>query len=201
MILDKLTRPFITGLITLVPIILTGQIIYWFFSFLEQFLKIPILWLVPREYYVPGLGVLLSLIVLYLVGLFMQAWIVKTIFSWFEKTFIKLPLVEDIYKSIKGFLLYLSPKSKSKLSTVVKVAIPGSDIIVLGFQTKQEGEVPKEVELDAEEYLQIYFPMGLNVGGYSAFVPKKYVTPLDWSAKKAMSYMLSAGVISEKAIK
>lgn len=195
-IVSFVSRPLLTGLITVIPILLTGYIIYWTLSSLEAMIKGPLLWILPDVFYIPGLGLFAAVITLYLIGLFMEAWMVSRIFEWFEQRFIRLPLVRDIYEPIKSFFNYFSPRQKQKFKSVVEVTIPETGLVLIGLQTRDAEDLPEEVQLEKENYTLVYFPMALNVGGYSAFVPKEYVKPLDWSVKKATSYVMSAGVVS-----
>lgn len=193
-----LTKPFLTGLITLIPIVLTGYFGYWLFTSIEKIIKAPFLWLLPDDWYRPGVGIVLCLALIYFIGLIMQTWVVKKLFRWLEKTVLKIPLVKHIYQSLRDFFQYFEPSEKKRFGSVVRVDIPGGNGALIAFKTQHDEQVPDSIQIDSTRMLYVYFPMSYNFGGYSAFIPKEWATEIDWSVKDATSYIISAGVAYNK---
>lgn len=195
------TKPFLTGLITMIPIMLTGYVGYWLFVSIEKIVKTPFLWVFPTEWYRPGVGIALGLALIYIIGLLMQAWVVKKLFTWLENTVLKLPLVKHIYQLFKDFFQYFEPSEKRSFGRVVRVNIPGHEAALIAFKTREAKDIPQAIQLEQSEFVHVYFPMSYGIGGYSAFIPKLWTTELNWSVKEATSYILSAGMAYKKHTK
>ena len=91
------TRIF-AGLLAIVPIAVTFWILKFLFTFLDS-LASPFLKKVGIE--IPGLGIILTLLFIFVLGLFITNVLGKTLFNWGEKILAKLPIVNTIYNTIK----------------------------------------------------------------------------------------------------
>ena len=95
---QQIKRHLIAGLLAIVPIALTFWILRFLFRFLYSFTA-PILKNIGIE--IPGLGIILTLLFIFLLGLFITNVLGRTIFNWGERILTKLPLVNTIYNAVK----------------------------------------------------------------------------------------------------
>jgi uncharacterized membrane protein len=105
----------------------------------------------------------------------------------------RLPLVKTLYSAIKDFMGYLSPDSQVAQSKVVLVRLPGQPFELLGFVTREDfSQLP--VPLTVEDPIAVYLPLSYQIGGYTLFLPRSYLTPVDMSFEEAMKFVLTGGV-------
>ena len=193
----QLYQYFIRGLITALPL---GLTVYFFYVFLNWSERLAMLLIRPfiGGFYVPGMGLLLGIIGIFLLGFLVSQPTARKLLSWVELPFTNLPVVKSIYSSLKEFADYFSPqRSQSAQQTVVILRMPGSDIEVVGLVTRQQvDDLPAGFQQG--DRVAVYLPMGYMIGGYTVFVPRDWVQPIDISVEEAMrasmfAWMSSAG--------
>jgi len=189
-----ITRNILTGLITILPIVLTFYLLYWLAASAESVLGSLMKDLLPEGLYWPGIGVFVGLIVLFLIGLLMHAYFVQKLFAKLEQLFFHMPVIKPIYSVFRDFLDYFKPKKEHEFDQVVSVWL--SDTIqVIGFITEHDGaKLPKGFNDD--ESVLVYLPLSYMIGGYTLLVPKTSVTVVDMSIEEAMRFTLTAGMTS-----
>lgn len=191
--LKSISKTFLTGLITILPVVLTLYLLYWFVVSAESVLGEAIRLVLPEEMYWPGMGSVAGLVLVFFVGLLMHAYVVQRLFGWFEQILYHLPLVNSVYRAIRDFLGYFSPDKKKEFEQVVAVKIGDTGMQVIGFVTQAETErLPEDYR--EEDSILVYLPMSYMIGGYTILMPRSAVRPLDMSMEEAMRFALTAGV-------
>jgi uncharacterized membrane protein len=183
-------KTLLTGFITLLPVILTIYFLYWLAVSSEQVLGSALRWALPDATYFPGLGMLAGLLVVFIAGLLMKAYVVRQVFALGEQVLYRLPLIKSVYRGIRDFFDFFSPK-KEGLGQVVAVTINGMEMI--GFVTQTDEQRLPESFRDQDKVL-VYLPMSYMIGGYTLFVPREHVRPLKMSMEEAMRFALTAGI-------
>ena len=131
-----------------------------------------------------------------LVGLLTHVILFQKLLALGDAIFHRLPLVKTIYSALKDFIGYLSPESKVAMSKVVLVRIPGQDFEQIGFVTREDfSRIP--LELTVEEPIAVYLPMSYQIGGYTAYIQRDAIEPVDIGFEEAMRLTLTAGVSSD----
>jgi len=183
-------KTLLTGFITLLPIVLTIYLLYWLAVSSEQVMGSALRWALPDASYFPGLGMLAGLVVVFIVGLLMKAYIVRQIFALGEQLLYQLPLIKSIYRGIRDFFDFFSPK-KEGLGQVV--AVTYNDMEMIGFitQTNQQ-RLPESFQ--EQDKVLVYLPMSYMIGGFTLFIPREHVRPLKMSIEEAMRFALTAGI-------
>ena len=191
--LKSISKTFLTGLITLLPVVLTIYLLYWLVVTAESALGDMIRLVLPENLYWPGMGSIAGLLIVFLVGLLMHAYIVRRLFSWGEKILYHLPLIKSVYGAIRDFFNYFSPDKKNEFEQVVAVSIGDTGMQVIGFVTQA---VPERLPEDfrEENSILVYLPLSYMIGGYAVLMPRSAVRPLDMSMEEAMRFTLTAGV-------
>ena len=112
--------------------------------------------------------------------------------SWVEFPFTNLPVVKNIYSSFKDFADYFSPdRNRKAQQTVVALKIPGLALELVGLITRQRVDTLPAGFLQGDR-VAVYLPMGYNIGGYTVFVPRDWVQPIDMAVEEAMRASLFA---------
>lgn len=190
-----INKNIITGLITLVPVILTFYLLYWFVVTTESFLGDMIRTSISDEFYQPGMGVVAGLIVAFFVGLFMQTIIAQQLLAYVERILKRLPIVKSVYLSIRDLLDYFSSEKKKDFAQVVAITWGDTGMQVIGLVT-QTDMTQMPVGLDQKDHVLVYIPMSYGIGGFAVLVPRSATRPLNMSMEDAMRFALTAGVTS-----
>ncbi len=188
-------KTLLTGFITLLPIVLTVYLLYWLAVSSEQVMGSALRWALPDTTYFPGLGMLAGLLVVFIVGLLMKAYVVRQIFAFGEQVLYQLPLIKSIYRGIRDFFDFFSPK-KEGLGQVV--AVTYNDIEMIGFITQEDQQRLPESFREQDKVL-VYLPMSYMIGGFTMFVPREHVRPLKMSMEEAMRFVLTAGITGKNS--
>ena len=114
----------LTGIITVLPIVLTLYLLYWAVVTSERVMGGVLQWALPKVFYFPGLGTLAGLVLIFLIGLLMKAVLVRQLFSFSESLVYRLPIVKSIYRAMRDLFDFFSPK-KEQFGRVVIVTING----------------------------------------------------------------------------
>lgn len=182
---------FLTGLLTVLPVIITIYFIVWLLTVLERFFGKQVIVLIPDDWYRTGMGLAVAVVFVFLVGLLMHALLFRRVFALAEKLLLEIPLVRSVYAALRD-LLGLFAEHKEPSLQVVSLELPGN-LRVLGFITRADfSDAPAGIARPDE--VAVYLPMSYQVGGYTVFVPKTSCTPVDMSREEAMKFILTAGL-------
>ena len=191
--LKFMSKHILTGLMTILPVVLTLYLFYWIALTVETMLGNMIrLWL-PENLYWPGMGLLAGLLVTFSVGLLMHAYVAQVLFAMGEKILYHTPVIKSIYAAISDFLKYFSPSTKKEFDQVVAVTLGDNGIQVIGFVTQANPESLPE-DLRAADSVLVYLPLSYMIGGYAVLVPRSAIRPVGMSMEEAMRFTLTAGV-------
>jgi len=193
--LKSISKTFFTGLFTILPVALTLYFLYWLVVSTEYALGSMIRLMLQDDQYWPGMGTIVGLLVVLLVGLLMNAYMVRRLFSWGEQILYHLPLVKSVYRAIRDFFNYFSPAKEKEFEQVVSVTIGDTGMKVIGFISQA---IPENLPEDfrEEDNILVYIPLSYMIGGYAVLMPRSSVRPLNMSMEEAMRFTLTAGVTS-----
>jgi len=178
-----------------IPVSLTMAILWWLARESEQMLGGLLAKFLPEGWYIPGMGVVSALAITILIGLLTHVILFQKLFAFGDAVLQRLPLVKTIYSALKEFIAYLSPDSQIGLSKVVLVRLPGHDFEMLGFVTREDfSRLP--LPLSIEEPIAVYLPMSYQIGGYTLFLPRSCLTPVDMSFEEGMKLVVTGTIIS-----
>ena len=186
--MKTIANTFLKGLLFAVPIVFTFGIITWLFVTAEQLLRVPLEWVLPEGWYVTGMGVVSSAVLIFLVGLMVQAYLINRLFAWFEYLVTHIPIVKTLYNGAKDFLIFVTGGKSHEMEQVVRVTFE-DNIHLIGFVTNQDVSLG-----DQKDLVSVYLPMSYMIGGYLIYVPKSRCVALDISAKQAMQQVLTANI-------
>ena len=187
---------FFRGLVVILPITLTIALVWWLAAGTEEWLGGLIRELFPGWRYWPGLGIALGIAIVFIAGILVHDPITRWVLGRLDALMQRIPVVKSIYLAIRDIAGYMSQDGKKGFKQVVVVRV--QDMRLIGFVTT-EG-LPGMPEPDAADpIVGVYLPMSYGIGGYTVYLPKSQVEPLDMSLEDAMRLTLIGGVSEEKS--
>jgi uncharacterized membrane protein len=180
---------------TILPVVLTVYLLYWFAITAETLLGDLLRLVLPPHAYWPGMGLAAGLVVAFVIGLMMHAYIVQRLFAMGEQLLYHTPIIKSIYRALRDFLDYFSPQKQKEFEQVVAVTLGDSGMQVIGFVTQHDyNKLPEDFR--EEGSVLVYLPLSYMIGGYAVLMPRSALRPIDMSMEDAMRFTLTAGVTS-----
>ncbi len=191
--MNTIGKLFLKGLAVVIPVVLTLAIFWWMARGAEQMLGGLIIRILPEGWYIPGMGLVSALAITILIGLLTHVLLFQRLFDLGDRILHRLPLFKTIYSAIKDFIGYFSPDSSQAMSKVVLIKLPGQEFALLGFVTREDlSRLP--LDLSVEDPVAVYLPMSYQIGGYTLFLPRSCLTPVDMSFEDGMKLVLTGSV-------
>lgn len=189
--MKQLSSTLLKGLLTILPISLTLYFAYWLGVTTESLLSVPLKMLVSEAYYWPGMGVIAGMLSLLLVGLLVNAYLVRRLIEFGERLLLRVPVLKTIYGAVRDLTSLVRVGDRGgELQRVVLVDVgPGQ---VIGFVTQESASLPGMTE-DAG-LVAVYMPMSYQIGGYTLYLPRDRLQPTDLSVEQAMRIVLTGGL-------
>jgi len=195
--MKRLSQYFLRGLVAILPLGLTVYLLYTLVAWSETVAR-QLIRPVVGDFYIPGLGLLLTAAGIVLLGMLISQRVTAKLLSWVEMPFTNIPVVKSIYSSLKSFADYFSPHHKEDTAQqVVILRMPDHALEVVGLVTRNHMEGLPQGFLPGDR-VAVYLPMGYMIGGYTVFVPREWVTPIDMSVEEAMRSSLIAWMAARK---
>ena len=190
--MQTLGKLFLKGLAVAIPVVLTIAVIWWLAWGAERLLGGLMRAVLPEGWYIPGFGLVVAMALILLVGLLSHILIFQKLFALGERLLNRLPLVKTIYNAAKDFIGYFSPDSTA-MDKVVLVNLPGQEFQMIGFVTR-ESFASLPFTLDANAPVAVYLPMSYQLGGYTLFLDRSCITPVDMTFEAAMRLVITGAV-------
>ncbi len=190
-------RHFLTGLLVIVPLGITYYVVSAIVRFMDQTLAI----LPPRfhpdtylPFRIPGLGVILTILIIQVVGMLGANLFGRSIVGAYEQVLDKIPGVRWLYLAIKQLLEQMISDDSRRFRRVVLVEYPRRGIYSLAFVTGvSRGEVQEKT---AERVINVFLPTTPNpTSGFYLLVPEQDTVPLDIPVDDAFKLIMSAGIV------
>ena len=191
-------RYFITGLLIWAPLGITIWVLSFILGMMDQSITLlPQDWQ-PRAlvgFNIPGVGALLTLLVVFITGLLTANFIGQHLVRWWEALLHRIPVVRSIYQSVKQISDTVFSPSGQAFRQAVLVQYPRPGSWTIGFLTGTPGgEIAQHL---GNEMVSLYVPTTPNpTSGFFLMVPKADVTELDMSVEDALKYLISMGVVA-----
>jgi uncharacterized membrane protein len=185
-------KHFITGLLIWIPLVITIWVLDLIVETMDHTLTLLPHQLQPR--YIPGLGVLASIAVVYLTGVFASNFIGRRIIHIWERILNRIPVVNSIYGGVKQVSDTLFTPGGQAFRKAVLVQYPRAGSWTIAFQTGQPGgDVANHL---SGEYISIYVPTTPNpTSGFFLMMQRADVIDLDMTVDAALKYVISMGVV------
>lgn len=186
-----------TGLLVWLPLGVTLLVVKLLVDIMDQTLLV-----LPADYHpdhllgfhIPGLGVVLSLVVVFVTGVIMAHFFGQQIVAAWEAILNRIPLVRSIYASVKQLSETLLSGGGQSFRKVLLIEYPRKGLWTLAFQTGTElGESQAKI---GAEVLSVYVPTTPNpTSGFFLMVPRSDVVELEMSVDEGLKMIISMGVV------
>lgn len=202
---------FITGLVILLPLVLTIGILSFLINTLTKpfvgavstfvshfhFTDQKILFL-SKETFVLYLSKILVLIALFagtfLLGLFTRLFFMKSLIALSDGILHKIPVVKTVYKTTQDIIKTLFVSDKNSFKQVVMVPFPKDGMYMLGLIVRESPKVCTDAA--HEELISVLVPTTPNpTTGFLIMVKRKELINLNITPEDAIKYIVSCGVI------
>jgi uncharacterized membrane protein len=189
---------FITGLLIWIPLGITLWVLKLIIDTMDQSLL-----LLPEAYqphvlfglHIPGLGAVLTLLIVFATGLIAANFFGRKLLILGEALLRRIPVVKSIYSSVKQVSDTLFSDKGDAFRKALLVQYPRQGSWTIAFQTGQpSGELVNHL---GDEHVSVYVPTTPNpTSGFFLIMPKSDVIELDMSVDAALKYIISMGVVS-----
>ncbi len=194
----RLWNTFLKGLAAILPVALTLYVVFWLATTAEAMLSGPLRVVLPRGHYWPGLGLLVAFLLILLVGVLVDAYVVRRLFRFGESLLARIPIVKTIFGALKDFTRFLPAGGKARdLKRVVLWRFGGARIV--GFVTEDHLN-PRLFGEGSEDIVAVYFPMSYQIGGYTLYLHRTELEETQLSVEEAMRMVLIGGVTSQPGV-
>ncbi len=190
-------RYLITGLLVLVPLVITVWVLKTLLGMMDQsLLLLPLSWRPEALFgtYVPGLGAILTVLIVLVTGMVATNFFGKRILQFWEGLLARVPVVKSIYYSVKQVSDTLFSDSGQAFRKALLVQYPREGSWTIAFQTGHPGgDVARHL---AGDHVSVYVPTTPNpTSGFFLMMPVEDVIELDMSVDDALKYIISMGVV------
>ncbi len=197
-----LKRYFITGLLVLVPLAITIWVLTAVVATMDQSLDLLPHFLHPESWFgrnIPGLGALLTVVVILLTGVFASNILGERLVRMWESALLRVPVVNSIYNGVKQVSDTVFKPGGQAFRKALLVRWPHAEAWTIAFLTGQPGgDVVNHLD---GEYVSVYVPTTPNpTGGYFVMIRRSDVVELDMSVDEALKYVISMGVVAPKPV-
>lgn len=190
-------RYFVTGLLIWVPLGITIWVLSWLIGTMDQtLLVLPEQWQpeVWSGYHIHGLGVILTLVIIWLTGVFGANFFGQKIIDFWERQLTRIPVIKSIYGSVKQVSDTLLSGKGHAFRKVLLVRYPHAEAWSLAFQTNLPETVRTQL---ADEHVAVFIPTTPSpVNGFYFFVKKSETIEVNITVDRALKYIVSMGVAS-----
>ena len=171
------------GLFAIVPLALTFYIIKIIIVFLDQ-LTAPIMARINLE--IPGFGLILTLLIIFALGVFVTNVLGRRLFSWGERLISSIPLVKNIYNTLKQITNAFSGATQTEnYQRVIYIQYPRKELWTISFVTGES------VDGSGEEYYHVFVPTTPNpTSGVFIIVPKKDAIEADLTVEEGLKAVI-----------
>jgi uncharacterized membrane protein len=195
--LKRIRRYLVAGILVWAPLAVT----YWLLKIAVGIMDRTLQW-IPERYRpeellgipIPGLGVILTVIVLLLTGILAANFVGRAFVGGWESLLGRVPVVRSIYSAAKNFAEMVFSDSSQSFKNVLLIEYPRKGLYSLAFQTSTNlGEVQGRT---GEDVVCCFVPTTPNpTSGFIIIVPKKQITVLDMEVDEALKMIISLGVV------
>jgi len=193
-------RYLIAGLLVWVPLGITIYVITFLVTTLDQTLLLVPPALRPEAligFHIPGLGVVLSFVILLLTGMIAANFFGLRLIQLWESLLGRIPVVKSIYSSVKQVSDTVLSDQGTAFRKALLVEFPRPGCWTIAFLTGAPAD--SVVDHLPGDHVSVYVPTTPNpTGGYFVMVPRSAVRELDMSVDEALKYIISMGVVSPR---
>lgn len=187
----------IAGLLVWLPLGVTVLVVKLLVDMMDRtVLLLPPAWRPDALFgvHIPGVGLLLSLLIILLTGITVANLLGRRMVSLWEGMLARIPLVRTIYSAVKQVVETVLSANGKSFRKVVLVEYPRRGMWCLALQTAERlGELQEKT---GAEVVAVFLPTTPNpTSGFVILVPRAEVVELDMSVDDGLKLIISMGVV------
>lgn len=198
----KFRKYIITGLLIWLPLGITIFVIRLLVNIMDQtILLLPVRWRPEALFGVdlPGLGIVVSAMVIFITGFFLTNFAGKKLINIWENFLDRIPFVRSIYSSVKQVTSTVLSTDNNTFNDVLFIQYPRKGLWTLCFRTSDSPTIFNEIA--NEELITVFVPTTPNpTSGFIIFVPKSDAEKIDIDVEDALKLVMSLGVVTPENI-
>ncbi|KUJ73095.1 hypothetical protein AVO41_03950 [Thiomicrospira sp. WB1] len=188
----------IAGLLVWLPLGVTVAALIFLINLFDRSLLLLPASLRPEQWLgvdIPGLGIILSLVLIFFTGMLVANFFGRYLFGWWEKLLSRIPLVRSIYTAVKQISEALFGEGAQTFQKAYLIEYPRKGLWTIGFQTsKTVGEA--QIKTGFGEVVNVFVPTTPNpTSGFFLIVDRQEVHELDMTIDEALKMVISGGVV------
>jgi uncharacterized membrane protein len=196
-ITKRIRGNFFTGVVVLIPLVLTAFIIWKMFMFLDGILggiAHDLIGLDAEYIRVPGVGIISLILITIGTGMVARNYVGRKIVNFGDKIVERIPLINRVYSAIKQISQAFLASKREVFQKAVLFEYPRKGLYSIGFYTQDtRGIVQNSIDHDV---VSVFLPTTPNpTSGFLLFVPKSEIKELDLSIEEALKLIISGGAI------
>jgi len=196
-LLLSIRNSFFTGVIVALPILATIWVISLVVNFIDKKVK-PIIpkdnlpeWLLN----IPGLGVVITIVALWILGTIASNFFGSRLLRFGEKLLTRVPLVGIIYRTVKQIVSAVTQQKDKAFREVCMLEYPRKGLYAVGFVTSDLKGAPADHL--KEGYVCVFVPTTPNpTSGFLLFVKRSEMTILDMTPEEGAKMIISGGMVT-----
>lgn len=192
-------RLFWKGLIVVMPITITIYVLLIVLTKAENIFGSLIKDIIGPNWYIPGLGIVVTISLMVIVGLLVSNFITGSVIRFFIHQFERFPIIKAIYNPLRDLMSLFTEGSADKMKKVVIVNNEKLGFRSIGLVTREEfddlpaGCIP-------EDTVAVYIPMSYMLGGFTTLVPRSCVVEVDIPVEKAIKLAITGWIKADKNV-
>jgi len=189
-------RQFLSGVLVVVPLILTYVVLRFLFELIDGILS-PLIYR-TLGYNIPGLGIIVTILLILLAGFFTRNLIGARLYKYGDRVLANIPIIRIVYMATKQLVEAVSVPNIKTFKEVVMVEYPRRGLFAIGFATSRvrlenRGEEPVKL-------VGVFIPSTPTpVSGFVIFSPEKDIITLNISVEEAIKLLVSGGIVAPPA--
>jgi len=190
---DIVRRQFLSGVLVVVPLILTYVVLRFLFEVVDGVL-LPIVEKI-LGYNVPGLGIITTLLIILLTGFFTRSLLGGSIYKRGDLLLTRIPIIRIIYLAAKQLIQAISMPNINSFKEVVLIEYPRRGLYVIGFATSRIRF--DDNKIGNQKLVGIFVPSTPTpVTGLVVFAPEDDIKKVDLSVEEALKLLVSGGIVA-----
>ena len=192
-----INRLFWKGLVVVMPVTLSIYLFVVIVTKVEGLFGNMIKNAVGPSLYVPGIGIVFTVVLMISVGVLVSNLMTGTIIKFFIGQFEKVPFIKAIYNPLRDLISLFGGAGPDNMKKVVMVNFEKLGVQGLGLVTREEFDDMPEGTF-AEDTIAVYIPMSYMLGGFTAIVPRSSVKEVDIPVDRAIKLAITGWIKADK---
>ncbi len=195
--MKQLQKIFLQGLVTFLPIAVTIYVVYTGVQIVDSLFGSALRRILPV--YIPGLGFLLTIILIFILGFLLNNLITAGLLQSLEKRLTQIPFFKAIYSPLRDLMNLFNKGGSKDMRSAVLVDL-GNNIKAMGLVTRESFNDIPPLDRIGENKVTVYIPLSYSLGGFTVLVDRDRITEVDLPTEKALRLAITGWVKTEEDV-